>query len=172
MAKVSILGSVRGRRFIEIQVERRTVRMYPADFPLRSAEEPVSLEYKKGLWAFRDTVVLLENADHLSAEEQRLEIMHAVLRHEQRHKQRYERLRREISAFARFEKTEAARRERIPDEVKRFVFERDEGKCVKCGSPRKLEFDHIIPVSKGGSNTERNIQLLCERCNREKGDRI
>jgi 5-methylcytosine-specific restriction endonuclease McrA len=40
---------------------------------------------------------------------------------------------------------------------------------VKCGSQRSLEFDHIIPVALGGSNTARNIQLLCEGCNRAKG---
>jgi 5-methylcytosine-specific restriction endonuclease McrA len=40
---------------------------------------------------------------------------------------------------------------------------------VSCGSSDRLEFDHIIAVAKGGSNTERNIQLLCEACNRAKG---
>ncbi|MBA3370265.1 MAG: HNH endonuclease [Thermoleophilaceae bacterium] len=34
-----------------------------------------------------------------------------------------------------------------------------------CGSQERLESDHIIPVSKGGSNTEPNTQLRCERCN-------
>jgi hypothetical protein len=57
----------------------------------------------------------------------------------------------------------------ISDEVKLFVWQRDGGKCVKCGSQFNLEFDHIIPFSKGGSNTARNIQLLCEQCNRSKG---
>ena len=35
-----------------------------------------------------------------------------------------------------------------------------------------VEFDHIIPHSKGGANTKRNIQLLCESCNRKKSDKI
>lgn len=60
----------------------------------------------------------------------------------------------------------------ISDEAKEFVWRRDQAKCVKCGSQDSLEFDHIIPFSKGGSNTARNIQLLCEKCNRSKHDDI
>ena len=41
-----------------------------------------------------------------------------------------------------------------------------------CGSQKNLEFDHIIPVSKGGANTARNLQLLCQDCNRHKSDKI
>lgn len=66
----------------------------------------------------------------------------------------------------------AAEREPIPDNVKIFVWQRDKGRCVMCGSQEKLEFDHIIPLALGGSNTERNIQLLCEKHNRNKGARI
>jgi Holliday junction DNA helicase RuvB len=65
-----------------------------------------------------------------------------------------------------------ASRDAIPSEVRREVWRRDEGKCVKCGSRSNLEYDHIIPVSRGGSNTARNIELLCEACNRAKGDLI
>jgi len=64
------------------------------------------------------------------------------------------------------------RRERIPQEVMDKVWIRDGGRCVYCGSNHDLEFDHIIPFSKGGSNTYRNIQLLCEKCNREKSAKI
>lgn len=60
----------------------------------------------------------------------------------------------------------------ITEEVQIFVWNRDGGKCVKCGSQENLEFDHIIPLSKGGGNTARNIQLLCASCNREKSNSI
>jgi hypothetical protein len=61
---------------------------------------------------------------------------------------------------------------RIPENVRNEVWRRDQGKCVQCSSVRNLEFDHLIPLSKGGSNTTRNLQLLCETCNRRKSDSI
>jgi hypothetical protein len=60
----------------------------------------------------------------------------------------------------------------IPEEVRHAVWRRDEARCVQCGSQENLEFDHIIPVSRGGANTERNLQLLCEPCNRAKSATI
>ena len=60
----------------------------------------------------------------------------------------------------------------ISQEVKNLVWNRDGGKCRECESNENLEFDHIIPFSKGGSNTYRNIQLLCEPCNRKKSAKI
>jgi hypothetical protein len=59
-------------------------------------------------------------------------------------------------------------REAIPERVRHEVWRRDQGRCVDCGSRERLEFDHIIPISKGGSNTARNIELRCEACNRRK----
>lgn len=60
----------------------------------------------------------------------------------------------------------------ISKSVRREVWRRDRGRCVECGSRVNLEYDHIIPFSKGGSNTGRNIQLLCQDCNRKKYDNI
>ena len=62
-------------------------------------------------------------------------------------------------------------REPIPKAVQREVWRRDQGRCVECGSKGNLEFDHIIPFAKGGANTVRNLQLLCQDCNRRKSDR-
>jgi len=62
-----------------------------------------------------------------------------------------------------------ARRDPLPRQVKRAVFERDGGKCVQCGSSFDLQYDHVIPVALGGATTVENLQLLCADCNREKG---
>jgi len=63
-------------------------------------------------------------------------------------------------------------REPIPERVRNEVWRRDGGKCVECGSVYNLEFDHVIPVAKGGSNTARNLRILCESCNRRKSDSL
>lgn len=61
------------------------------------------------------------------------------------------------------------KRKAISQDVKTAVWQRDHGRCVECESRKDLEFDHIIPLAMGGSNTIRNLQLLCEPCNRRKG---
>lgn len=43
------------------------------------------------------------------------------------------------------------------------------GVCVSCRARGFLEKDHIVPVSRGGSDAIDNLQPLCVRCNRSKG---
>ncbi len=95
-------------------------------------------------------------------------IKHFILRQERS----YEKVKREVEALENMERLQGVGREPIPESVRLFVWQRDKGQCVKCGARERLEFDHIIPVVAGGSSTERNVQLLCEACNRSKGATI
>lgn len=44
-------------------------------------------------------------------------------------------------------------------------------KCLACGEYKKLTADHVIPLTKGGSNDISNIQPLCGSCNSSKGQK-
>ncbi len=61
----------------------------------------------------------------------------------------------------------------IPVQVQRIVWDRDKGRCRSCGSTEELHFDHIIPFSKNGtSKDDKNVQILCAKCNLRKGNRM
>ena len=60
----------------------------------------------------------------------------------------------------------------IPRDVRQRVWQRCGGRCIECEANDYLEFDHIVPVAKGGSNSDKNVQLLCRRCNSKKSDNI
>jgi len=74
------------------------------------------------------------------------------------------------------EATEQRRKGRyIPFRTKIRVVRRDNYTCQECGKHLKddeVEFDHMIPVSKGGSSEEHNIRLTCFDCNRDKSDHV
>lgn len=61
------------------------------------------------------------------------------------------------------------RREPVPRELRRAVFERDGGRCVECGARFDLQYDHVIPLALGGASTLENLQILCAGCNGRKG---
>ena len=63
-------------------------------------------------------------------------------------------------------------RRRIPREVRQRVWQKYGGRCAECSADTYLEFDHIIPVAKGGGNSDTNVQLLCRNCNLAKSDNI
>lgn len=69
--------------------------------------------------------------------------------------------------------TERRRGRYISFVTKMRVVRRDNHTCQHCGKHLKddeVEFDHIIPVAKGGSSEEHNIRLTCFDCNRDKSD--
>ena len=56
--------------------------------------------------------------------------------------------------------------------VRQQVFKRDNFTCQYCGAkPRKLHCDHILPVSRGGSNDLSNLTTACQSCNLSKHDK-
>jgi len=66
--------------------------------------------------------------------------------------------------------------------LRKFVYERDNFTCQKCGKRYEppadydgksavghLDLDHIIPIAKGGISCADNLQTLCWACNSRKG---
>ena|SRR3989338_3513453 len=75
--------------------------------------------------------------------------------------------------FSKKEEIENIQTRIIPTEVKIKVWKRDKGKCIICESKINLHYDHDIPFSKGGSSiTEKNVRILCAKCNLKKHDKI
>jgi len=67
----------------------------------------------------------------------------------------------------------ARRRSTIPVGRRYQVLRRDNFTCQVCktsGVP--IEVDHIIPISRGGTDRIENLQTLCVPCNRGKSNRI
>ena len=61
----------------------------------------------------------------------------------------------------------------IEDEEKLAAYERQGGKCKRCGKKFAIEdmqADHITPWAKGGKTVAENCQMLCADCNRRKSD--
>jgi hypothetical protein len=61
--------------------------------------------------------------------------------------------------------------------IRKAVYDRDRGQCTyryadgtRCGKTKRLEFDHIMPVAKGGKTTIDNVRLLCRAHNQHAAD--
>jgi hypothetical protein len=128
-----------------------------------SASEYEPIHLKWSTWVFKGDRYDINGK--YSLEQQKLLILETV----DAERRKFERLKLKFSGAT--GGTEPGR-PRIPESVRIEVWRRDGGQCVRCGSRENLEYDHIVPVSRGGSNTARNIELLCESCNRSKGAQI
>jgi hypothetical protein len=109
-------------------------------------------------WAFDDRIWW---------EDEELEPADVVALVRERDRKRARRLERAHAALAGEEAS--VRRDPLPREVRRAVWERDGGRCVACGADFELQFDHVIPHALGGADTVENLQVLCAPCNQAKG---
>lgn len=77
-----------------------------------------------------------------------------------------------------FQNSAKGQRRLMTPALRRFILERDDNTCKKCGNSTRneqnllLEVDHIIPIARGGLTTEDNLQTLCWKCNRSKGSKL
>lgn len=60
----------------------------------------------------------------------------------------------------------------ITRETRARILERDGYKCRACGSEQYLSIDHVVPASRGGGSEDANLQVLCLKCNGEKGNKL
>lgn len=143
-------------------------------FVEESESKPINIEeriiggWAGSGWAFKGYIHHFEykNQPPYSKEEEEL----LMLEQYDLERQKFERLKRKYKSAT--VEDESYKRERISEEVRIAVWRRDDGKCARCGNRENLEYDHIVPVSKGGGDTARNIELLCESCNRKKSNKI
>ena len=170
--KITILGTVEGKKgdvhlpfnLLMSGFNANCVKGIDPD-----CHEPIRIgTYFDNTWVFRRKILKVEDLSGLSDTELVLLVKHEALKQERD----FARIRKEVKAFENLDLLPLARRERIAEDVRMFVWQRDGGKCVKCGKNENLEFDHIIPVIEGGASTARNIQFLCQPCNRTKGRKV
>ena len=55
------------------------------------------------------------------------------------------------------------------EKISKDILKRDNYTCAYCGKRGGiLEIDHILPISRGGSDNKSNLVTSCRHCNRQK----
>lgn len=78
-------------------------------------------------------------------------------------------LKRKLSASRRSQNLRTEKARYINRQIIAFIKDRDKGICVYCGESGN-EIDHVIPWSRGGPTSEKNLVLACYTCNTEKSN--
>lgn len=83
-----------------------------------------------------------------------------------------------LDAKIKYGKSAKRQRSLMTNALRTAIKKRDYYTCQMCEASTAqqslllLEVDHIIPISKGGLSDPDNLQTLCWKCNRSKGDKI
>ena len=147
----------------EVQNVLQTIQKLSTNGEIKQIQNDGLLWFFKGklIWANRPArnkhdydLVCLRIEEHVYSEND--EIL--------RLKKRVSRIRRIIDKD--FQKI---KRRQIDDDILAFVPQRDKN-CCRCGAEEELQFDHILPVSKGGNDEPENLRILCMTCNSSRGN--
>jgi hypothetical protein len=114
------------------------------DYPVSFFElKQISASYycDKRFYVYQDVVYKI--TEEFSDEENKLLILEFV----DKERRKFEQLKNKFSGTEPEELKYL--RTRIPETVRIAVWRRDQGKCAKCGGRENLEYDHIVPVSRG-----------------------
>jgi hypothetical protein len=52
------------------------------------------------------------------------------------------------------------------------IIARDQGICAYCGAENSTTVDHVLPVARGGDDSEANLVCACVKCNTSKGKKM
>ncbi|TRZ84908.1 MAG: HNH endonuclease [Streptomycetaceae bacterium] len=61
---------------------------------------------------------------------------------------------------------------RLWSKIRLRILIRDGYCCQYCGSEDATTVDHVVPISKGGTDDPDNLVAACTRCNYSKGNRM
>jgi len=88
----------------------------------------------------------------------------------------YEQMRKEkIDQLSKKKTNRAVKRKVFTKSIRHEVFKKCNYRCIECGATKdqtSLHIDHILPISKGGTDELNNLQILCQACNLAKHNRI
>lgn len=73
----------------------------------------------------------------------------------------------EVSCFDQQQRRDRQKRGYISSQNRKAVLQRDNHRCLLCGSQDNLTVAHITPISRGGNSEIENLQTLCSPCRKD-----
>lgn len=61
---------------------------------------------------------------------------------------------------------------RRKSDIRKYIFNRDNCRCVYCGTSDNLTIDHLLPKTMNGTNSVINLVTCCSKCNTRKSNKL
>ena len=129
------------------KVDKRCAHCYRKTVPVRLAR----VRQKKGFLGIEGYILLCHDC---------------IIKRQEKRKEQEKRLWRRKSGKGKISKAGFFNR------IRRKVFERDDHKCLWCGSQKNLGLGPLIPLSRGGKLVFDNYVTTCQHCRPSKGNKL